>query len=170
MFNPSSSLPFLLAAMPMAMSATAQTATPPASSVAAASAASAPAPVPGAGLWEFTVTTEGGPGGGGTKTGRTCLAVESLRAAPEQTLVESAMRNTGGRASKCKFEDVHREGGESSWKAICEGPMGVIVQGAGRGRLGAEAATLSQTLEGKMFMKTLITKRAIIARRLGEGC
>jgi hypothetical protein len=152
----------------MALPAAAQTATPPASSVAPASAASAPGP--GAGLWEFIVTTEGGPGGGGTKTGRACLAVESLRAAPEQTLVEAAMRSTGGRASKCKFEDVHREGAQSSWKAICEGPMGVIVQGAGSGRLGAEAATLSQTLEGRMFMKTLLTKRAIGAKRVGDGC
>lgn len=164
----SSSLLLLLATGPMALPAAAQTATPPASSVAPASAASAPGP--GAGLWEFIVTTEGGPGGGGTKTGRACLAVESLRAAPEQTLVEAAMRSTGGRASKCKFEDVHREGAQSSWKAICEGPMGVIVQGAGSGRLGAEAATLSQTLEGRMFMKTLLTKRAIGAKRVGDGC
>jgi hypothetical protein len=152
----------------MASPAAAQTVTPPASSVAVAPAASAPGP--GAGLWEFIVTTEGGPGGGGTKTGRACLAVESLRTAPEQTLVEAAMRSTGGRASKCKFEDVHREGAQSSWRAICEGPMGVIVQGAGSGQLGAEAATLSQTLEGGMFMKTLLTKRAISAKRVGDGC
>ncbi len=153
-----------LAATQVVAPATAQTVAPPAPPAAVAPAT----PAPGAGMWEFSVAIEGGPGGDDTRTGRACLAAEPLGSAPEQTLVEAAVLQTGGRASKCTFDAMKREGAGSSWSASCQGPMGMTVKGPGRSQLGAEAATLSQTLEGRILLKTISMKRTISAKRTGS--
>jgi hypothetical protein len=159
---PSRAVLSLLAAMPAAMAQTAEPPAPPASQALASSA-------PVAGRWEFSVTTEGGPGSNNTQTGSACLAAEPLNAAPERTLFEAALRNTGGRPKGCKLEELRRESARSSWSATCGGPMGVTLKGPGSGTFDTGAATLSQKLEGTILLQNITLVKAISAKRVG-GC
>jgi Protein of unknown function (DUF3617) len=122
---------------------------------------------PSAGVWEVSVTMEGGPGGGGPRSGKTCLSADALAVAPEQTLMEAAGRNSGRQAPKCEFKDIQRDGGNSSWQAVCEGPMGKM-QGLGAAKLGAEAAELQQAFTVKAPMGTVNLKQNVSARRVGS--
>jgi hypothetical protein len=125
------------------------------------------AQTPSAGVWELSVTMEGGPGGGSPRSGKTCLTADALAAAPEQTLMEAAARNSGRQGPKCEFKDIQREGGNSSWQAVCDGPMGKM-QGLGAAKLGAEAAELQQAFTVKAPIGTLNLKQAVSARRVGS--
>jgi hypothetical protein len=132
--------------------------------VAAASASAQPS----AGVWEWSVTQQGAPAGGGTRTGKACLAAEALATAPEQTLIDAASRQGGGRQGpKCEFKGIQRNGASSSWQAVCDGPRGKM-QGLGAATLGADAAELQQAFTVEAPMGTLNVKQIVSARRVGS--
>jgi hypothetical protein len=123
--------------------------------------------LPWAGAWELSVTTEGGPGGGKAQSAKACLAADALNAAPEQTLMEAAGRQGSRQSPKCEFKDIQRDGGNSSWQAACDGPMGKM-QGLGSAKLGAESAELQQAFTVKAPMGTFNVKQNVSARRVGS--
>lgn len=135
-----------------------------AASVQAQSTAAAPS----AGMWQLSVTQEGTPMGGGTRTGQACLAADALTAAPEQTLMEAARRQLNARQNaKCEFKDIRRDGSRSSWQAVCEGPMGKML-GTGAALLAEDAAELQQAFSVKASIGTLNIKQTVTAKRLGS--
>lgn len=158
--------PHVLTGLLAALPAMAQPGSPPAPPASAASAAHAGG-APVAGRWEFSVVTQGGPGGANTQTGSACLTAEPLDASPELTLYTAAMRSTGGKGADCKFNDLRRDTAPRSWKTECQGPMGVTLTGDGHGEFSPDAATLSQTLEGRMFLKKIVIVKTVSARRAG---
>jgi hypothetical protein len=126
--------------------------------------------LPTAGLWELSMTMQGAPGGGNTRSGKACLSADALAAAPERTLFEAAGKAaaSGDRAPpKCTFAGVQRDGANTSWQSQCEGPMGTM-QGKGNGMLGAESAELQQAFTAKASMGTLNLKQTLSARRVGS--
>jgi hypothetical protein len=135
--------------------------------IGSAVAGSVYAQTPSAGVWELSITQEGAPAGGGTRSGKTCLTADTLAAAPEQALMEAAGRHSGRQGLKCEFKDIQREGGNSSWQAVCDGPMGKM-QGLGAAKLGAEAAELQQAFTVKAPIGTLNLKQTVSARRVGS--
>lgn len=129
--------------------------------------AQSPAALPAAGMWELSVTIAGGPGGGGTRSGKACLTADTLAAAPEQTLMEAASRLSARQGPKCEFKDVQRDGVNSSWQAVCDGSAGKM-QGAGAGKLAAESAELQQAFTARTPMGTMNVKQNVSARRVGS--
>jgi Protein of unknown function (DUF3617) len=123
--------------------------------------------LPSAGAWELSVTMEGAPGGGNSHSGKTCLAADALAAAPEQTLMEAAGRQGARQGPKCEFKDIRRDGGNSSWQAVCDGPMGKM-QGLGSAKLGADSAELQQSFTVKAPIGTMNLKQSVSARRVGS--
>lgn len=125
--------------------------------------------LPSAGLWELSLTMEGGPRGGGPRSGTACLAADAMAAAPEQTLFEAAGRQGDSHRAppKCEFRDVQRNAANTSWQAMCEGPMGQM-RGTGNGALGAESADLQQTFNVKAPVGAMTFKQTLRARRVGS--
>jgi Protein of unknown function (DUF3617) len=137
-------------------------------SVAALSAGALAQALPSAGMWELSIKMEGAPGGGDSKTGKACLAAETLAAAPEKTLMEAAARQASERSGpKCEYHDIKRAAQNTTWQAQCEGPMGKM-QGMGGGMLGADGADLQQSFVVKAPIGTLNLKQTVTARRVGD--
>jgi hypothetical protein len=135
----------------------------------AAATVAAAQTLPSAGLWEITLTMEGGPGGGGTRIGKSCLAADALSAAPEQTLFEAAGQLAGGgrMSPSCEFSNVQRDGDKSNWQAQCQSPRGAL-QGTGSGALSADKADLQQAFSVKAPTGTMNMKQTVMARRVGS--
>jgi Protein of unknown function (DUF3617) len=125
--------------------------------------------LPSAGMWELSVAIEGGPAGGGPRSGKACLTAQALAGAPEQTLFEAAGRqgDSSRAPPKCEFRDIKRDGANTSWQSTCDGPMGKM-QGSGAGSLGAEAADLQQTFNVKAPIGAMTLKQNLRARRVGS--
>lgn len=125
--------------------------------------------LPSAGMWELSVTMEGGPMGGGPRSGKACLAADALASAPERTLFEAAGRqgDSGRTPPTCEYRDIQRNAADTSWQATCEGPRGKM-QGTGSGALGAESADLQQTFDVKGPMGSMTLKQTLRARRVGS--
>jgi Protein of unknown function (DUF3617) len=125
---------------------------------------------PQPGLWELSITTDGGPGGGATATGRTCLSPAHVETGAEQSLLDAAAQAvaaSGGRKPpRCTVGELLRSPEQTRWQAHCEGPRGPMT-GQGSGKLGAQEAELTQRFELKSPIGAMKLQQQVRARRVG---
>jgi Protein of unknown function (DUF3617) len=120
------------------------------------------------GEWEVSTTMQGAPSGGGPRSHKVCLDAAKLSSAPEATLLEAAPKPKDGPALKCSYDNMARNGAQSSWVAACEGPRGPM-NGNGSATLEAERAELTQNFEVTVpMMGKRKMQQSISARRLGN--
>ncbi len=135
--------------------------------VVAASATTMPLQAqPLAGLWELTVTVEGAPSGGGSRTQQACLVADRLKRAPERSFFD-ASRLQGERSPTCEWGEVQRASdGSARWQASCESPVGAA-KGPGEAVVSSDRARLSQQLKLDTPWGARTLSQRIDARRIG---
>ena len=124
---------------------------------------------PMAGRWEFSIVLEGGPMKGKKETGFLCLTDEILASEPEKTIIDAAVKQakTGRPNPSCDFQEMQRLEGTSSWKTVCNGPMGEM-KGSGSSAMSSEKIEIQQKMTGKSFLGAMTMTQLINLRRLGS--